>query len=123
MLKAIINIHDIEKLANDKTIKTNAILQKLVSKIVSLDLPNTDEALSENGIADRASLIDELRFKLQQNAKQGYFGYLIIESKELNEVADSDNQWWLIDAYERVNKLSVPDVEAFADDLGLLRKH
>lgn len=124
LTKPIINVNDIEKLAdNNKSIKTETILQKMVSRIVSLDLPNTDKALSDNGIADRESVLDWLKAKLKNNIDDMYWNYVPTEASELQKIGNSGAQWWLVDAYELVNKLTVPDVEAFADDLGLLSKY
>ena len=111
---------DIEKLSNNESIKENVALQKMVSRIVSLDLPGTDEALADTGIIDRDSLIDWLKAKIKENVNGGYWDYVPTEASELQHVGNSDDEYWLLDAYERVNQLSAPDIEAFADDLGLL---
>lgn len=110
------------KLANLKShLNSNQLtelgLQRIMDQLASISPAGLEYAMTDEGIIDQDTLIDWLKSRIKTNVDQGYFDYVPIEAHELQVVSDSDDIWWTLNAYERVERLSAVDVEVVIDDI------
>ena len=110
MLKQLKN-----KLIHDGTYFYSA--EGVMARLIGKDPDGLDEALNDNGVIDQDTLVDWLKSRIKDNVDQGYYDYVPTEVKELGEVTKNSDQYWILNAYQRVQRLNNAVVLAVVDEI------
>lgn len=91
--------------------------ESVMTKLIDKDPDGLDEALDDNGVIDKETLVEWLKSRIKDNLDQGYYDYVPTEVKELDEVTKSSDQYWILNAYQRVQHLNNAVVLAVIDEM------